>query len=286
MHKDLTSFFFFTSASLLLLFIFSSLLSYNYFNLSSHLNLQEKTQLFMVGLSVFFIILFILFLFAKKFLLPILDLKEIVVAQKEGTTSIENITYFDDEISYIAQYISDLKKELDEDNSELKDLSLRDPLTGINNRRYFVEFGETIFKLAKRNKEPLSLIMFDIDHLNSVNKKYGKKAGDNIVSLVSQSAEDHLRKSDIFARYAEDIFVILLPKTDETQARLVAQKIQDTLEAPSLKHKTDAYYTISIGLSTLLEKDLLLRSMTLRADDALLHAKENGRDSIFMNPSA
>jgi len=284
MHKDLKSFFLFTSVSLVLLFLVSFLVIYNHFNLSSLLSAEEKGQFFLGGISVLLISALLLFFLAKKFLFPIIELKNLVAAQKEGKTSTDNITFFNDEISYIAQYLSELIKELDEDNSALNALSLTDALTGINNRRYYVEFGEKIFKLAKRNKEPLSLIMFDIDHLNSVNEKYGTQSGDKILSLVTQATEDHLRKSDVFARYSEDTFVILLPQTDEDKARLVSKKIQDTLEAPSLKHQADAYFTVSMGISSFQKDDLFLRNITLRADASLLHAKENGQDSIFMSP--
>jgi len=279
MNKDIKSFFLLTSSAFVLLFIFSSLFAYSFFNLSRHLSFDEKSQLFMGWAGVFGLLLLLLYLLAKKFLFPILEINGIVSAQKEGKDYLDEFTYFNDEISFISEHILDLRKELDEDTDSLESLSLTDPLTGINNRRYFVEFGEKIFRLSKRNKEPLSLIMFDIDHLSSLNTKYGKKSGDRVLSILTEVVEEHIRKSDIFSRYADDIFVILLPQTDEESLQVVVKKIQSTFNTPDFKNKADAYFTITMGTSSLKQEDVLLRNLTQRADLALHQAKKQREDT-------
>jgi len=280
MHKDLKSFFILASSALLLLLLLSSFFTYTYFDLSKHLSPDEQSQLFMGGTGVFFLTLIILYLFAKKFLFPTLNLYHIVLAQKEGDVVHEFTHHFDDEISLISEHLVHMKQELDKDTNTLNQLSLVDGLTGVKNRRYFFEIGEGLFKLAKRNKEALALIMFNIDHLNTINIKYGTKAGDNILTLLMEITEGHIRKSDIIVRFSKEEFAILLPKTNEKEAAIVAKKIQETLETPDFKHRADTYFTISLGISSLCEKDIFLRDITQRADTALNSAKENGRNRI------
>ena len=278
MNKNLRSFFLLTSSAFVSLFIFSSLFAYSFFNISRHLSFDEKSQLLMGWAGTFVLILLLLYLFAKKFLFPILEISSVVSAQQKGKEYLEDFTYFNDELSFISKHILDLKKELNEDTGALESLSLTDPLTGINNRRYFVEFGEKIFRLSKRNKEALSLIMFDIDHLHSLNTKYGKKSGDKVITLLAKVVEEHIRKSDIFARYAEDVFVILLPQTDEASLQTVAQKIQATFNTSDFKNKADAYFTITMGTASIKDEDALLRNLTQRADASLHQAKDQRED--------
>jgi len=280
MHKDLKSFFILASSALLLLFLLSAFLAYGYFDLSKHLSSDEQSELFMGGAIVLFLTLIILYLFAKKFLFPTLNLYHVVLAQQGDDEAHEFIHYFNDEISFIGEHLVDMRQELNKDTDTLSQLSLVDGLTGVKNRRYFFEIGEGLFKLAKRNKEALALIMFNIDHLNTINIKYGNKAGDNILTLLMEVTEGHIRKSDIIVRFSKEEFAILLPKTNEQEAAIVAKKIQETLETPDFKHRADTYFTISLGISSLRESDIFLREITQRADTALNAAKENGRNRI------
>jgi len=280
MQKDLKSFFFLISSALLFVLLSGSFFAYTYFDFAKYLSPHEQTQLFMGGLSVFAIIFLILYLFAKKFLFPILDLSRVVSAQKEGNTPYEFTPFFDDEISFINEHLVGIKQALDKDVDALDQLSLVDNLTGIKNRRYFFEFGEGLFKLAKRNKEDLSVIMFDIDNLKTINVKYGNKTGDNILKVLTEVTERHIRKSDILSRFGGEEFAILLPRASHEDAGIVAKKIQNTLETPDFKHKADTYFSISVGISSLCEEDIFLRDITLRADAALLKAKDNGRNRI------
>ncbi len=266
-----------TSSALVLLFLSSSLFAYTYFDLSEHLSPKEQYELSIGVLGVLILLLLIIYLFAKKILFPILDLRN-VISESPDTQGDP-----DDEISFISEHLLSMKQKLDEDTSALEDLSLVDTLTGINNRRYLFEFGEKLFKLSKRNKEPLSLIVFDIDHLKNINTKYGNKTGDNILKLLTEVIEQSIRKSDIFARYGGEEFIILLPQTSIDEAQIVAKKIQHTLETPDFKYKAETYFTISVGISSLLEHDIFLRNITQRADIALAKAKENGRNRIEIN---
>jgi len=274
MNKDLKSFFIIVSSSLLLLFLLSSIFAYNYFNLSSFLSSNEQTQLFMGGLSTFFLILLILFLFAKKFLFPILELNTLVLAQKTNTLYEGSLNFFNDEISSINEHIHNLKKEVDEDSSAIEKLSLIDPLTGIHNRHYFFEFGERIFKLSKRNKEELSVVVFEIDDFEYMIEKYGQKTGDDTLALLCKETQQFLRKSDIFARYGTRELIIMLPKTTYEEALLVSKKIQSHLDTPNFKHHSQVYISVSIGISSLKEGDILLRDIVTRSISKLIETKE------------
>jgi len=275
MNRDIKSFFLLSASAFVSLFILSSWFAYSFFELSRRLSFDEKSQLLLGWVVIFGFILLLLYLMAKKFLYPLLEISTLVNAYKQGQEHHADFDYFNDETSLISEHLNALHKELDEDNNTLESLSLTDSLTGVHNRRYFVECGEQIFKLSKRNKEPLSLIMFDIDHLGSLNTKYGKESGDKVLSILSEVVEEHIRKSDIFARYAKDIFVILLPQTDETNLQNVVHKIESTFNTAEFKNKADAYFSISMGSASLQESDILLRNLTQRADESLKQVKKS-----------
>ncbi len=276
MYSNLKSFFLFTSSALVLLFILSSLFAYIYFDLSTLLNSTQQSELFIGVFSVFSLLLIVLYLLAKKFLFPILELRSIAISQKEGKTYYKFTNDFHDEVSFISDHLIKMKEELEKEKDILKQLALVDELTGIKNRRYFFEFGEGIFKLAKRNKEDLSLIIFEVDHLDLINSKHGSETGNNLLKLLTEVTELYIRKSDILSRFSDEEFVVLLPHTSTEHAYIVAKKIQGALETPNFKNKVDTTFTISMGISSFSESDILLRDMTQRAEQALSTAKEKG----------
>jgi len=273
MNRNLKSFFTLLSSSLLMLFVLSSLLAYFYFGLSEHLDSSEQMQFFIGTMSIFSLILLILYLFSKKFLSPILELYTLVLSQKAHAPYQESDVFYNDEISSISEHLLALQHEVDADSSAIEKLSLVDPLTGINNRYYFFEFGERLFKLSKRNKESLSLIIFEIDNFEDIIKKYGKKTGDETLAILCKETQQHLRKSDIFARYSDTELIILLPQTAKSEAEFVAKKIQGNLDTPSFKHDTNTYVTVSTGVASLEEGDIFLRNIVQRSVSDLLKSK-------------
>jgi len=177
------------------------------------------------------------------------------------------------------------QQELYQLNQELSALSEMDGLTGIANRRRFDEFYQQEWSRAKRAKEPLSLLMIDIDYFKQYNDTYGHITGDEMIiriaSLISQNVK---RTSDLVARYGGDEFIILLSNTDEHGALKVACSIRRTLSEAGIVHERSplgGVATLSIGMSTCTPGPLLTTAAHIQSVDAALYeAKQAGRDRI------
>ncbi len=164
-------------------------------------------------------------------------------------------------------------------NRELYDLSAKDPLTGIYNRKKFDDSLEEWMGLAQRYGNPLSIILFDIDNFKGVNDTYGHIVGDNVLKNVTASVCSSIRDTDVFARWGGDEFVILLPNTDLQQAEGIAERIRKSLRENCLD--TVRNITCSFGVAELSERDTIL-SLLRRADDLLLQAKTSGKDRVVI----
>jgi len=160
-------------------------------------------------------------------------------------------------------------------------LAHTDALTGINNRRHLYELAEHEFEIAVRYQQPLSVLMFDIDHFKEVNDTYGHMVGDQILQLVTQVAKEELRSADVIGRYGGEEFVIILPMTSAQQAYPLAERIRmRAAEVRMPTEKGEASVTLSIGIVET-PSGMQMRSIeTLirRADEAMYAAKQDGRN--------
>jgi diguanylate cyclase len=161
--------------------------------------------------------------------------------------------------------------------------SLTDPLTGLGNRKYFDRSIEIAVQNALANGEPLSLLMFDIDHFKSFNDSYGHLTGDQVLRLVGMSLKQTIKGQDITARYGGEEFAVVLPNTALRQALTVADHIRRAVMAKELKKKSTGEIlgrvTISVGVSMLKPGDDT-DSLIERADGCLYAAKRNGRNRV------
>jgi len=173
--------------------------------------------------------------------------------------------------------------------SKLKEQANRDPLTNMYNRRYFNDISKKIIALSIRNKEPLSVIMIDIDKFKNINDTYGHHIGDEVIMLLANKIAELTRQSDVSARFGGEEFAILLPNTHDKNAIQFAQKIRMNIENTSYTNKEiSIHFTVSIGVAEFnSEQDSLVGEALDRADQALYDAKENGRNkvSLFRNKS-
>jgi len=162
--------------------------------------------------------------------------------------------------------------------------SLTDPLTGLGNRKYFDRMIEQAVQHALAGNEPLSLLMFDIDHFNSFNDSYGHLTGDQVLRLVAMSLKQTIKGQDITARYGGEEFAVVLPNTALRQALTVADHIRRAVMAKELKKKSTGEIlgrvTISVGVSMLKQGDDT-DSLIERADACLYAAKRNGRNRVI-----
>ncbi len=179
--------------------------------------------------------------------------------------------------------------------SELRRLSLIDPLTAIANRRAFEDALDREWRRMLRHRVPLSLLMVDVDYFKRYNDAYGHVAGDQCLRAVaSVLASIAQRAGDVAARYGGEEFAILLPDTDAAEARLLAQRLCDAVRALAIPHEQSAvapHATVSIGVASVpmradggapRENPLWAAARTLveTADHALYAAKSAGRNRV------
>ena len=186
----------------------------------------------------------------------------------------------EDRLTLSKSEISNLQQSLEAIRAE----SLTDPLTGLGNRKYFDRSIETAVQNALANGEPLSLLMFDIDHFKSFNDSYGHLTGDQVLRLVGMSLKQTIKGQDITARYGGEEFAVVLPNTALRQALTVADHIRRAVMAKELKKKSTGEIlgrvTISVGVSMLKPGDDT-DSLIERADACLYAAKRNGRNRVI-----
>lgn len=168
--------------------------------------------------------------------------------------------------------------ELEQLNKELETLAYTDSLTQLYNRRYFFEFSEHLVLLSKRESNPLSLIMIDIDHFKSINDRYGHDVGDQVIKALSDRVSEMIRKSDLLARFGGEEFVLLLPGTDLDGAVIIAEKIREMIEG--CRDVERVSFTISIGISQFFYQEEGLDTLIVRSDRALYQAKNSGRNKV------
>jgi diguanylate cyclase (GGDEF)-like protein len=170
-------------------------------------------------------------------------------------------------------------------NHNLTTLSRTDPLTGLHNRRYFMEFAQQYISLAHRNATELQLLSLDIDHFKQVNDRYGHHIGDEILKLFATTLTPLLRTSDLLARTGGEEFVICLQNTTAEGATVFAEKILEAIRAAAypLGNEMTVRITVSIGIASL-ECNQDLEDLLRRSDHALYSAKNNGRDQYVFEP--
>ncbi len=178
-----------------------------------------------------------------------------------------------------------LQREIEERKkaqAALERLATQDSLTGIANRRYFLEISSRIIEQAKRYRRPVSVVMIDVDHFKEMNDTFGHKTGDKVLVHISRCMQAVLRKVDVLGRYGGDEFVILLPETTQEGARRLTERLRQTItQQPITAGGVSIPITLSIGLaSNVNEPDLSLDELLQRADRALYDSKINGRDRV------
>lgn len=166
--------------------------------------------------------------------------------------------------------------------AKLEELSRKDPLTGLFNRRHFFELAEREFIRSRRYNRPVSMIMIDLDHFKIVNDTHGHLVGDQILSQIGARILQNSREVDIVGRYGGEEFLILLPETTLDDAMILAQRIFSSLsKKPVNTSSLMLPVEVSIGVSSCEnQKDLSLYELIEQADKALYRAKELGRNRI------
>ncbi len=164
---------------------------------------------------------------------------------------------------------------------EVREHSLRDPLTGCFTRPHAMDVIDAELRRARRSQLPVSLVMFDLDHFKDVNDRYGHLCGDTVLATVGKRMRDVLRGSDLKSRYGGEEFVVLLPETPLHGARRVAETLRRELGDRPIPWAGEAItITASFGITQALPGEVNIQALMARAESALFRAKDEGRNCV------
>lgn len=184
------------------------------------------------------------------------------------------------EVKYIYMIIQDAT-EVAAYETKLLEMSVRDSLTEVYNRRYFELKLKEEVERHQRYGCSLSLIMIDIDFFKQINDTHGHQAGDQVLMEVATLFTDRLRSVDTVARYGGEEFCLLLPETPKESATLVAEDLRKIIENNTFSYQGAAIdVTVSLGVIDVCGKGIRLDDVLKQVDDALYSAKENGRNTV------
>lgn len=174
--------------------------------------------------------------------------------------------------------LAQLNTELTEANRALAQAAVTDGLTGLKNHRAFQESLHSLVQMAERLRQPLSLIMLDIDYFKQFNDSFGHPAGDELLRQVARVLRDSARAYDVAARYGGEEFALLLPNTTLEQAVQVAERLRLAIQAIQNPHRA---VTASLGVAVY-RFGSAPATLLYEADAALYRAKRDGRDRVYI----
>ncbi|WP_451975128.1 diguanylate cyclase [Azospirillum endophyticum] len=165
----------------------------------------------------------------------------------------------------------------------LRDMASRDPLTGIYNRRSFMEMARAQWARAHRFHEPLSVFVLDVDHFKRINDTFGHATGDDALRMVAAGCQAILREYDILGRLGGEEFVVVLPGATAEESRVVAERVRRHLARMPIEASDGSFrLTASIGIAGLDGTTDTLERAIHRADLALYRAKHLGRNRVVV----
>ncbi len=166
---------------------------------------------------------------------------------------------------------------------KLKFLATTDDLTGLSNRRHFMERAEYEIAQALRHDRPLSIIQLDIDHFKKINDTHGHAAGDRALKFLASSLTEQLRSTDTIGRIGGEEFVLLFPNTSLQTAYTVAEKIRTFFESNRVDYEDKMLgITISMGITSLRQGNTNIEVLLREADEACYAAKDAGRNRTIL----
>ncbi|MFD1698629.1 diguanylate cyclase [Halopseudomonas phragmitis] len=170
-------------------------------------------------------------------------------------------------------------------DAQMLKLAMHDELTGLPNRRYILEVLERLLAASNRQQQPLSLMMLDTDHFKLINDRHGHQVGDQSLKLLADTLRSRLRTQDHAGRLGGEEFLVVLPNTQASGARELAEQLRQSIEQSTFltRDSRPLTLTISIGLCCLEPGGELDSQQAIsRADQALYLAKQNGRNRVEM----
>ena len=182
-------------------------------------------------------------------------------------------------VVYDVTEIANTRRQLEQAQVELLQLSRTDRLTQLWSRGYWEERLNEEFMRAQRFGEPVTLVMFDIDHFKRINDTYGHPVGDEAIRLVAKIMRESSREIDICGRYGGEEFTAILPGTSNAGAFHYCEKLRLAIEASSIPVKGDVVkFTSSFGVAEIHDETATAHAWLENADQALYRAKTSGRN--------
>jgi diguanylate cyclase (GGDEF)-like protein len=209
--------------------------------------------------------------------------------QNETDFSIlDEITRLNNELITVQRDLAKKNMELERLYAAVQNLSIRDSLTGVYNRRGLYNKGEQEVEHAKRYRRPLAVIMFDFDRVKGINDCFGHSVGDQVVVETVQRIGRQLRKTDVLGRFGGDEFVILLPETPLDGAAITAERLRTAVNnsMPVNGSLEMVNISISMGLAIYQENTADFDALLLCADRAMYQAKNAGGNRVCVDRGA
>lgn len=215
---------------------------------------------------------------------------QLAAAQHERDRAVLGHREADDDRRRLAELNAQLQAKVAETeqlHQALREQALRDPLTGLHNRRYLYEAGPGLLELARRNQRIACVALLDLDHFKLLNDTYGHQAGDQVLRRFAALLKETLRKSDILVRYGGEEFVAVMPDLDADQAQAVLARLLESLQQlpPEPGRRRVPSGSFSAGLAVFPRHGSTLEKLLHRADKALYNAKHQGRARIEQVPA-
>lgn len=162
-----------------------------------------------------------------------------------------------------------------------------DPLTGMFNRRAFVDSARRIIRCQTKASCTVAMLMFDVDHFKSINDRFGHQFGDQVLKLFAATASENLRTSDVIGRLGGEEFAAILPESNLESAKAVAERVREAFETATIEiDGQQVCATVSIGAAVTTDPRCELQSLLGSADQALYLAKKSGRNRVVLDAGA
>lgn len=212
-------------------------------------------------------------------------------AQRERDRAVDLQRALEADRQRLADLNAALERQIAENHllhAQLREQALRDPLTGLHNRRYLFEVGPGMLERARRNGTVLAVVLLDLDHFKLLNDTYGHQAGDTVLQRFGRLLVEALRKSDTVCRHGGEEFVALMPDIDANGAQAMLTRLLEAYEADPPEHgrRRLPRCTFSAGIALFPRHGSTLEQLLSRADRALYRAKQRGRSRIEQAPGS
>jgi diguanylate cyclase (GGDEF)-like protein len=261
---------------------FSAILALQYFRISSYLvrTLPKRGRL-----PQAFTAAVIAVFSASSAVRAVLTLREGTIEDYFAPSNLQSVSFLGYTVFFVAATLGVMWMEIQRLESDLVRLATIDGLTGILNRRAFLDASEREISRCNRSGETFGFAMFDLDLFKRINDSYGHQVGDRMLRLFTDTLRSVLRSHDFLGRYGGEEFALVMPGIDKTAACAIVERCRQAVERRSIEHDgRPIKLTVSAGVAAFGEDGSDLETLIKAADAALYQAKASGRNRIAAAP--